>query len=63
MSEAETVLQKKIMDFLETLDEKGVQIISKDVKIETKCDGWVAHGELVVQEKVGTQVDTTQKED
>ena len=51
------------MDFLETLDEKGVQIISKDVKIETKCDGWVAHGELVVQEKVGTQVDTTQKED
>ena len=63
VSEAETVLQKKIMDFLETLDEKGVQIISKDVKIETKCDGWVAHGELVVQEKVGTQVDTTQKED
>ena len=27
---------EKIMDFLETLDEKGVQIISKDVKIETK---------------------------
>ena len=50
-------------DFLESLGEKGVQIISKDVKIETKCDGWVAHGELVVQEKVGTQVDTTQKED
>lgn len=61
--EAKAVLQKKILDFLESLDEKGVQIISKDVKIETKCDGWVAHGELVVQEKVGTQVDTTQKED
>ena len=54
---------EKISDFLESLGEKGVQIISKDVKIETKCDGWVAHGELVVQEKVGTQVDTTQKED
>ena len=57
------ILQEKISDFLESLGEKGVQIISKDVKIETKCDGWVAHGELVVQEKVGTQVDTTQKED
>lgn len=61
--EAKAVLQKKILDFLESLDEKGVQIISKDVKIETKCNGWVAHGELVMQEKVGTQVDTTQKED
>jgi hypothetical protein len=62
-SEAKEILQEKISDFLESLGEKGVQIISKDVKIETKCDGWVAHGELVVQEKVGTQVDTTQKED
>ena len=62
-SEAKEILQEKISDFLESLDEKGVQIISKDVKIETKCDGWVARGELVVQEKVGTQVDTTQKED
>ena len=60
---AKEILQEKISDFLESLGEKGVQIISKDVKIETKCDGWVAHGELVVQEKVGTQVDTTQKED
>lgn len=62
-SEAKEILQEKISDFLESLGEKGVQIISKDVKIETKCNGWVAHGELVVQEKVGTQVDTTQKED
>ena len=52
-SEAKEILQEKISDFLESLGEKGVQIISKDVKIETKCDGWVAHGELVVQEKVG----------
>ena len=62
-SEAKEILQEKISDFLESLGEKGVQIISKDVKIETKCNGWVAHGELVMQEKVGTQVDTTQKED
>lgn len=46
---------KRNIGFSESLGEKGVQIISKDVKIETKCNGWVAHGELVVQEKVGTQ--------
>ena len=60
-SEAKEILQEKISDFLVSLDEKGVQIISKDVKIETKCNGWVARGELVVREKAGTQVDTTQK--
>lgn len=57
-SEAETVLQKKIMDFLETLDEKGVQIISKDVKIETKRAGWTAHGELLLRETAGQLVDS-----
>lgn len=35
-SEAKEILQEKISDFLESLGEKGVQIISKDVKIETK---------------------------
>jgi len=58
VSEAETVLQKKIMDFLETLDEKGVQIISKDVKIETKCAGWTAHGELLLREAAVSLVDS-----
>ena len=33
-SEAKEILQEKISDFLESLGEKGVQIISKDVKIE-----------------------------
>ena len=58
VSEAETVLQKKIMDFLETLDEKGVQIISKDVKIETKRAGWTAHGELLLREAAVSLVDS-----
>lgn len=57
-SEAETILQKKILDFLETLDEKGVQIISKDVKIETKRAGWTAQGELVLRETAGRLVDS-----
>lgn len=56
--EAKTVLQKKIMDFLETLDEKGVQIISKDVKIETKHAGWSVHGEFLMREAAGRPVDS-----
>ena len=56
--EAKTVLQKKILDFLESLDEKGVQIISKDVKIETKRAGWTVHGVLTVKEAIGESVDT-----
>lgn len=56
--EAKAVLQKKILDFLESLDEKGVQIISKDVKIETKCAGWTAHGELTLREAAGVLTDS-----
>lgn len=51
--EAKEILEKKILDFLESLDEKGVQIISKDVKIETKRAGWKVRGELTVREAVG----------
>lgn len=57
-SEAENILEEKILDFLETLDEKGVQIISKDVKIEAKRAGWTAQGELVLREAVGKLQDS-----
>ncbi len=57
-SEAEHILEEKILDFLETLDEKGVQIISKDVKIEAKRAGWTAQGELVLREAVGKLQDS-----
>lgn len=57
-SEAERILQEKILDFLATLDEKGVQIISKDVKIETKRAGWTAHGELILREEAGELQDS-----
>ncbi len=60
--EAKTILQKKIFDFLESLDEKGVQIISKDVKIETKRAGWTAHGELTLQEAAGVLADSVPEE-
>ena len=57
-AEAKSILQQKILDFLESLDEKGVQIISKDVKIETKRAGWTVHGVLTVKEAIGESVDT-----
>ena len=56
--EADDILREKILDFLKSLDEKGVQIISKDVKIETKCAGWTVHGELTVREPAGTPADS-----
>ena len=36
--------------------EKGVQIIEKNVKIETNDWKWVLSGELTVQEKTGKNV-------
>ena len=38
--------------------ELGVQIISKDVKIETKRAGWTAHGELLLREAAVSLVDS-----
>ena len=57
-SEAECILQEKIQDFLKTLDEKGVQIISKNVKIEPKRAGWKAQGELLLREAAGELMDS-----
>ena len=41
-----------------SLEEKGVQIIEKDVKIETKRAGWTAHGELLLREAAVSLVDS-----
>lgn len=60
--EAKSILQKKISDFLESLNEKGVQIISKDVKIETKTAGWKVKGKLTVRETAGMLVDSSAEE-
>lgn len=56
--EAEALLNQKLMDFLADLEEKGVQIIEKDVKIETGNDAWVLKGQFLVQEPVGASVRT-----
>lgn len=54
--EAKYLLNEKFEKIIENLEEKGVQIIGKDVKIETNDVKWVFNGEFVVQEKTGTNV-------
>ena len=56
--EAKAHLNQKLMDFLAELEEKGVQIIEKDVRIERNADVWVLTGEFLVQEPVGKSTET-----
>lgn len=58
LEEAKGKLKEKIIAFIESLEEKGVQIIEKNVKIDTNSDSWVIYGEFLVQEPVGKRTDT-----
>ena len=60
--EAEELLNQKLMVFLADLKEKGVQIIEKDVRIDTEGDFWVIHGEFLVHEPVGVSAETVREE-
>ncbi len=57
LEEAKSLLNEKLMTFLTTLEEKGVQIIEKDVKIDTNDGTWVISGDFLVQEPVGVSQD------
>ncbi len=56
--EAKALLNQKLMEFLAELEEKGVQIIEKDVRIETGEEAWVLTGQFLVQEPVGASAQT-----
>ena len=56
LKQAETLLNEKINTFLLTLEEKGVQIIEKNVKIDTSDFMWVIDANLLVRELVGKSV-------
>jgi len=56
LEEAKVLLNQKISEYIESLEEKGVQIIEKDVKIDTNGDSWVVNGEFLVQEPAGISV-------
>lgn len=62
LAEAEALLNEKIIAFLVSLEEKGVQIIEKDVKIDTNGGSWVVTGEVLVREAVGQSVETVMPE-
>ena len=56
LEEAENLLKEKYSAILADLEEKGVQIIEKNVKIDTSSGVWILQGELRVKEKVGYEV-------
>ena len=60
LEQAETLLTKKILAFLKELEEKGVQIIEKNVKIDSSGGKWTIDGEFLVRELVGKNVATVQ---
>ncbi len=59
LDEAEAILAEKYAKILIGLEEKGVQIIEKNVRIDTVNGKWVLTGDLRVQGKVGTEVTLT----
>ena len=63
LEEAKELLSEKISEYIESLEEKGVQIIEKDVKIDANGDSWVVNGEFLVQEPAGirAEIDRTQQ--
>ena len=58
LEEARELLNQKLMVFLADLEEKGVQIIEKNVKIEKDDTSWVLKGEFLVQEPVRMSSET-----
>ena len=56
LEEAKSALNEKLMAFLTSLEEKGVQIIEKNVKIDTNSGQWILSGEFLVQGPVGRSV-------
>lgn len=53
LKQATLLLNEKLSIFLISLDEKGVQIIEKNVKIDTDSGSWILQGDFLVQEPVG----------
>lgn len=62
LEEAKSILHENLMSFLSSLEEKGVQIIEKNVKIDKDSGFWVIEGEFLVQEPVGKRADTVRTE-
>lgn len=53
--EAKKLLEIKYSEILSSLDEKGVQIIEKDVKIDRDNIHWILEGEFTVIQRIGIE--------
>ncbi|MCI8528246.1 MAG: sporulation protein YqfD [Lachnospiraceae bacterium] len=62
LDEAKEILNQKLRDFIASLEEKGVQIIEKNVRIDTEENQWVVRGEFVVREPIGKMTETEKVE-
>lgn len=60
--EGKQILESRLRKILLTLEEKGVQILEKNVKIENSMDIYTLQGELVVIEKTGKSIPTVTKQ-
>lgn len=58
LEQAQKLLNEKLSIFLATLHEKGVQIIEKNVKIDTNGGKWIIKGDFLVREPCGKSVET-----
>lgn len=56
LEQAENILNEKLNTFLTSLTEKGVQIIEKNVKIDTNSGTWIIQGDFLVREAIGVNV-------
>ena len=61
-SQAKKLLNQKINKFFSDLEEKGVQIIEKNVRIDTDNEQWILSADLIVEELAGKKVDTVMDE-
>ena len=56
--QAKSICQEKLERIMETLQEKGVEILRKDVKIVKDSKYYVLQADFTVVEKTGTLVST-----
>ena len=61
-SQAKELLNQKINKFFSDLEEKGVHIIEKDVRIDNDSEQWILSANLTVEELAGEKVDTVMEE-
>jgi similar to stage IV sporulation protein len=56
LDEAKELLNEKLNAFIYSLNEKGVQIIEKNVKMDTDASGWTIKADFTVRENIGQSV-------